>query len=102
MEKIYKEPNKSETETTINVLYSENMLSIYTNKVNLQKQLNKLLGAPTKEDKIKRSIAGSRWNISLNDKAKIQNNIENINSKKLSNNYKIKWKNKIIKTIKGR
>ena len=29
MEKIYKEPNKSETETTINVLYSENMLSIY-------------------------------------------------------------------------
>lgn len=70
--KIYKEPNKSETETTINVLYSENMLSIYTNKVNLQKQLNKLLGAPTKEDKIKRSIAGSRWNISLDDKTKIQ------------------------------
>ena len=25
-----------------------------------------------------------------------------INSKKLSNNYKIKWKNKIIKTRKGR
>ena len=72
MEKIYKEPNKSETETTINVLYSENILSIYTNKVNLQKQLNKLLGVPTKEDKIKRSIAGSRWNISLDDKTKIQ------------------------------
>ena len=70
MEKIYKEPNKSETETTINVLYSENILSIYTNKVNLQKQLNKLLGAPTKEDKIKRSIAGSRWNILLDDKTK--------------------------------
>ena len=50
--KIYKEANKGETETTINVLYSENMLSIYTNKVNLQRQLNKLLGAPTKEDKI--------------------------------------------------
>ena len=48
------------------------MLSIYTNKVNLQKQLNKLLGVPTKEDKIKRSIAGSRWNISLDDKTKIQ------------------------------
>ena len=76
MEKIYKEPNKSETETTINVLYSENMLSIYTNKVNLQKQLNKLLGAPTKEDKIKRSIAGSRWNISLDDKTKIQKIIQ--------------------------
>ena len=59
MSKIYKEPNKSETETTINVLYSENVFSIYTNKVNLQKQLNKLLGKPTKEYKIKRSIAGS-------------------------------------------
>lgn len=42
MEKIYKEPNKSETETTINVLYNENILSIYTNKVNIQRQLNKL------------------------------------------------------------
>ena len=31
--KIYKEPNKSETETTINVLYSEQIINIYTNKV---------------------------------------------------------------------
>ena len=65
MEKIYKEPNKSETETTINVLYSENMLSIYTNKVNLQKQLNKLLRPPTKEDKIKTSIAQSKNTITI-------------------------------------
>lgn len=72
MEKIYKEPNKSETETTINVLYNENMLTVYTNKVNLQRQLNKLLGEPTKEYKVKRSIVGSSWNISLNDKMKIQ------------------------------
>ena len=72
MEKIYKEPNKSETETTINVLYNENILSIYTNKVNLQKQLNKLIGEPTKEYKIKRSIVGSIWEISLDDKTKIQ------------------------------
>lgn len=70
--KIYKEPLKSETETTINVLYSENLLSLYTNKVGLQKQLNKILGEPTKEYKIKRSIAGSLWEISLNDKVKIQ------------------------------
>ena len=40
MKKIYKEPNKSEIETTINVLYSENILSICTNKVDLQKKLN--------------------------------------------------------------
>lgn len=69
--KIYKEPLKSEEETTINVLYAEGILSVYTNKVTLQKQLNKLIGEPTKEDKIKRSIAGSRWNIPLSDKTKI-------------------------------
>lgn len=71
-EKIYKEPNKSEMETTINVLYAENTLSIYTNKVSLQRQLNKLIGEPTKEYKVKRSILGSTWDISLNDKTKIQ------------------------------
>ena len=70
--KIYKEPLKSETETTINVLYGDNILSIYTNQVKLQKQLNKILGEPTKEYKIKRSISGSLWDIPLNDKAKIQ------------------------------
>lgn len=72
MNKIYKEPNRTETETTINVLYSENLLSLYTNKVDLQKQLNRLIGKPTKEYKIKRSIVGSCWKISLNDKSKIQ------------------------------
>lgn len=71
MSKIYKEPNKSEKETTINVLYAEKMISLYTNKVGLQKQLNKLIGEPTKEYKIKRSITGSIWEISLADKAKI-------------------------------
>lgn len=69
--KIYKEANKSEQETTINVIYNENVLSIYTNKVDLQKQLNKIIGVPTKEYKIKRSIAGSMWEIPLTDKIKI-------------------------------
>lgn len=71
MSKTYKEPNKSETETTINVLYSEKMISIYTNKVGLQKQLNKLIGEPTKEYKFKRSIVGSMWKIPLDDKIRI-------------------------------
>ena len=71
MGKIYKEINKAETETTINVLYSENLLSIYTNKISLQKQLNQILGEPTKEYKIKRSIVGSMWEISLDEKSKI-------------------------------
>lgn len=39
IKKIYKEPIKEEMETTINVLYSENKLSLYTNKVDLQKSL---------------------------------------------------------------
>ena len=70
--KTYKEPLKAETETTINILYGENKMCIYTNKVDLQKQLNKLIGKPLKEYKIKRSIAGSLWEISLEDKTKIQ------------------------------
>lgn len=70
--KIYKEPIKAEMETTINVLYSENILSIYTNKVSLQKKLNKLLGEPTKEVMYKRSISGSIWEVSLDEKSKIQ------------------------------
>lgn len=70
-EKIYKEPIKEELETTINVLYNENKLVIYTNKVKLQKELNKLIGEPTKELKIKRSISGSIWEISLDEKNKI-------------------------------
>lgn len=70
-EKIYKEPIEEELETTINVLYNENKLVIYTNKVKLQKELNKLIGEPTKELKIKRSISGSVWEISLDEKNKI-------------------------------
>ncbi len=70
--KIYKEPIKSETETTINVLYGENKIVIYTNKVSLQRKLNRVLGKSSKEYKIKRSISGSSWDISLNDKSKIQ------------------------------
>ena len=70
-EKKYKEPIKEEIETTINVLYKENKLVIYTNKVKLQKELNKLIGEPTKELKIKRLISGSIWEISLDEKNKI-------------------------------
>lgn len=71
MGKIYKEPIKSEMETTINVLYGENCLSIYTNKASLQKQLCKILGEPEKEYLRKRSITGSTWLVSLDDKSKI-------------------------------
>lgn len=69
--KIYKEPIKEEMETTINVIYEKEKLYVYTNKVGLQKQLSKLLGEPTKEYKIKRSITGSMWEILFKDKTKI-------------------------------
>lgn len=71
MVRIYKEANKGETETTINVLYGEQILSIYTNKVELQKQLYKVLGKPKKEDMKGRSIIGSYWEIKLSDVSKI-------------------------------
>lgn len=71
MAKIYKEANKNETETTINVLYSEKTLSIYTNKVDLQKKLCKIIGEPQKEYIKGRSITGSYWEISLSEISKI-------------------------------
>ncbi len=69
--KLYKEPNKSETETTINVLYNEKILSIYTNKVDLQRSLNKAIGKATKEYIKGKSIIGSVWEIPLSEKSKI-------------------------------
>ena len=69
--KKYRESNKSEMETTINVLYGEKLLSIYTNKVKLQKELYKVLGEPKKEYLKGKSIIGSVWEVSLSEKSKI-------------------------------
>ena len=71
MSKNYKEINKSETETTINVLYSEKLLSIYTNKIELEKQLYKILGEPKQEYIKGKSIIGSVWEVPLSEKTKI-------------------------------
>ncbi len=71
MEKRYKEPNKLEMETTINVLYEENVISVYTNKPDLQKQLCKSIGEPEKEFMKGKSILASRWIIPLSEKSKI-------------------------------
>ena len=70
-EEVYKEVNKSETETTINVLYDEQIISVYTNKIELQKQLLKVLGKPTEEYIKGRSIIGTRWDIPFTEKRKI-------------------------------
>ena len=69
--KIYKEANSEEIETTINVLYKEGVLSIYTNKIDLQRDLYKILREPTKEYKKGKSILASMWNVPLNEKSKI-------------------------------
>lgn len=71
MKKIYKEINKSEIETTINVLYSEKLLSIYTNKIELEKQLYKILGEPKQEYIKGKSIIGSVWEVPLSEKTRI-------------------------------
>ena len=71
MRRAYKEINKEETETTINVLYSEKLLSIYTNKIELEKQLYKILGEPKQEYVKGKSIIGSVWEIPLSEKTKI-------------------------------
>ena len=70
-EKLYKELNEQETETTINVLYKQNVLSIYTTKIDLQRQLNKIIGEPTSDSIKGKYIIGSRWNVSLDEKSKI-------------------------------
>lgn len=69
--KIYKEAQPEEIETTVNVLYEENVISIYTNKVDLQRELYKILGEPSKEYKKGKSIAASMWNVPLSEKSKI-------------------------------
>ena len=47
------------------------IISIYTNKIDLQKELCKTLGKPSKEYIRGRSIVASRWDISLSEKTKI-------------------------------
>ena len=71
LEKRYKHVESYELETVVNVIYDENILSIYTNKPDLERKLNTIIGEPTKEYRIKRSISGSRWEIPLQDKSKI-------------------------------
>ena len=71
MRRTYKEINKEETETTINVLYDEELIVIYTNKIGLQKQLKKVLGKPKREDVRGNTIIGSCWELPFNEKTKI-------------------------------
>ena len=79
MEKRYKEPIQSEMETTVNILYWEKCLSLYTNKPEIQRKLNRIIGEPEKEYIKGKSITGSTWKISLDDKAKISKLLLKVN-----------------------
>lgn len=75
MKKTYKSSIQLETETTINLLYDEKILSIYTNNVPLQRKLNKCFGNPTKEYFKGKNIISSRWDISLEQIGRLNLNI---------------------------
>lgn len=77
MKKTYKTFSQLETETTINLLYDEKILSIYTNNVPLQRKLNKYFGIPIKEDFKGKNIVSSRWDISLEQANTLKLNINN-------------------------
>lgn len=79
MRRAYKEINKEETETTINVLYDEKLISIYTNKIELQKQLKKVLGKPKREDIRGNFIIGSCWEVPFSEKTKISQMMLKVN-----------------------
>ena len=53
------------------MFFMKKIYFLYTNKVQLQKELNKYLGKPTREDIRKNKIIGSMWDIPLSDKTKI-------------------------------
>ena len=53
------------------MLYNEQIICLYTNKVDLQKKLHKAVGKPQKEYIIGRSVVGSVWEIPFSEKSKI-------------------------------
>lgn len=63
----------AEQETTINVLYDEQIIKIYSSRVDVIKLLTKQLGEPTiKYKKSKSYWSGASWDIEFNDLKKIE------------------------------
>lgn len=61
-----------EQETTINLIYEDKYLYIYSSRKSIIERLIKKLGNPTKIDTIKGLITGASWKISFKDKEKIR------------------------------
>ena len=61
-----------EQETTINILYSEKILCIYSSRKSIILRLEKKLGKPTEVFKTKELVTGVKWEIPFKDKNKIR------------------------------
>lgn len=69
--KYYETPIE-EQETTINVLYDEEVIEVYTNRVDVIKNLIKKVGAPTKKYKKNQTYwIGAKWQIKFKEVSKI-------------------------------
>ena len=68
----YFETLLEEQETLINVLYDEHKISVYSNRVEVIKNLTKSIGKPTKRYKKNKTYwSGATWEIDFNEFEKI-------------------------------
>lgn len=57
-----------EQETTINISYNDEIVQVYTNRIDVIKKLTKTIGKPSKRDKKgKTYLMGATWNIPFKD-----------------------------------
>lgn len=57
-----------EQETTINISYNDEIVQVYTNRIDVIKNLTKTIGKPSKRDKKGKTYwMGATWNIPFKD-----------------------------------
>ena len=57
-----------EQETTINISYNDEIVQVYTNRIDVIKNLTKTIGKPSKRDKKGKTYwMGAKWNIPFKD-----------------------------------
>lgn len=88
-----------EQETLINVLYDEQIVSIYTNRIDVIQNLTDKIGKPTKKYvKSKTYWSGASWDVCFSE----LNKLEGILNKELFIEKEFKTENKKKKKIKGK
>ena len=89
----------AEQETTVNILYDEQIIKVYSSRLEVIKILTKQLGEPTiKYKKSKSYWSGASWNIEFNDLKKIEKFL--VHKIFIDPNIEIKEKNKRKKSSK--